>query len=572
VNAEAIVRKYYRVITASPANIATSAILVITLILTYSILLTVPILDVVKLAKTVKLYSLEVLLFIATLSPLVKTRVFNFRRLLNLALVTLLAVLPAELILGRVRGLVGVGLSVGSGFLTYILVAFYRVPLAVATSIASTTLAVALGNALTSLSLSYKIITVAFLASVASSTVGAVSIYIVEKAGWKRGISPIRAIRAFTKAWILGDREALEDLIRSYGVSDRVSVKAIVIFRESGNPIALVYPSFHFGPFRSIGSARFPYLLEERLSPAIDVLTFHTPGSHERNIATYAQSLEIARAVAATVSSYSPLVARIGLCRPQVIREDEWELYVIRGPTLLVGYLTNIARGNDDLPYSLWELAEKIQIRSKSLNLVAIVDSHSAKGEKVESDEALRSLIQKLEDLGSCTEEEFYLGYGEVSGVACRELCSDKVKVVTFRYSDGTRYALVYVYGNNMSMETRNKILSLLRERGITEPLVVTPDDHSCAASFKEKPYHIISDCQHLYEAVLEALREAVESESPAKYVTLEHIFSNVELTGDNIWRLTQLVDSLGGLSAQLLTATLVVANVVIPATLLLVI
>lgn len=571
VNAEAIVGKYYRIITASPAKATTSIILVIALVLTYSVLLELPTLDVTRLATLIKLYTLEALFFVATLSPLVRTRVFNARRLLNLAFLTLLVVLPAELILGRLRGLTGVGLSAGSGLLTYILVAFYRVPVAIATSIVSTTLAVTLANAIASLSISYEVFTTAFLVSIASSVAGSASIYVIERAGWKRGVSPIKAIRAFAKTWVLGDREALEDLIRSYGVSDKVSVKAVVIFRESGNPVALVYPGLHFGPFRSVGSARFPYLLEERLSPAIDSLVFHTPGSHERNIATYAQSLEIARSVAASISSYSPLIARMNLCRPQVIREGGWELYVIRGPTLLVGYLTNTERGNDDLPYSLWELVERFQAESRPLNLAAIADSHSAKGERVENIEELYSTIQKLQNLGSCAEEEFYLGYGEVSGVECRELCSDRVKVLTFRYGDGARYALVYVYGNNMSIETRNRIVSLLRERGIREPLVVTPDDHSCAASFKEKPYHVVSDCQHLYEAVLEALEAAIENESPAKYITIEHIFANVELAGDNIWRLTQLVDSLGGLSAQLFIVTLTITNLLIPVALLLV-
>jgi putative membrane protein len=570
VNTEAIVGRYYRIITTSPTRVTTSIAFVIVLILIYSTLLTLPTLDLARLVEAVELYSLEVLLFVATLSPLIRTRVFNIRRLLNLTFVTLLAVLPAELILGRFGGLAGMGLSTGSGFLTYILVAFLRVPVAVAVSTASTTLATTLGRAIVSLSLPYEVLATALLASTISSVTGITSIFIIERCGWRRGVSPIKAIRAFTRAWILGDREALEELFRNYGVSSRVSVKVVVFFRETGNPVALVYPGFHFGPFRSIGSARFPYLLEERLGPAIDSLIFHTPGSHERNIATYTQSLEIAGAVAATISSYSPLIARMGLCRPQVVRENGWELYVIRGPTLLIGYLTNIERGNDDLPYSLWKLGEDIQAESKSLNLVAVADSHSAKGERVGESEIPHSLTQKLQNLSSCNEEGFYLGYGETSGVMCRELCSDRVKVATLRYSDGTRYAIVYVYGNNMSAETREKIVALLRERGIEEPLVVTPDDHSCAASFKEKPYHVVSDCEYLYQAILKALDDAVESEAPARYVTLEHIFSDVELAGDSVWKLTQLVDSLGKLTARLLVVTLITTGIVIPAALLL--
>jgi len=115
VNTEAIVGRYYRIITASPTRVTTSIAFVIVLILVYSTLLTLPTLDATRLVEAVELYSLEVLLFVATLSPLIRTRIFNARRLLNLTFVTLLAILPAELILGRFGGLAGVGLSTGSG-------------------------------------------------------------------------------------------------------------------------------------------------------------------------------------------------------------------------------------------------------------------------------------------------------------------------------------------------------------------------------------------------------------------------------------------------------------------------
>ena len=45
-----------------------------------------------------------------------------------------------------------------------------------------------------------------------------------------------------------------------------------------------VFPTTHFGPFRSIGSSRFIYRLEDVLGSRYQLLVFHTPESHDRNL------------------------------------------------------------------------------------------------------------------------------------------------------------------------------------------------------------------------------------------------------------------------------------------------
>ncbi|MEM1623768.1 MAG: DUF2070 family protein [Sulfolobales archaeon] len=559
-DAESIVNKYYRLITLTPSRKTTSLLLLAFVLTIYAFATAFPAADLGKYAEELFFYSVESLLFMLLLMPLRRSRIFNFKRMVNFISAVLLMVLPAETILTRLGGLKGSGLSVSSGLLAFVFIGLYEFGTAIALSVLPTVPVLLIGI----LGLGYDpydfTISVTSI-SMASLAIGILALYSIEYSGRSRGVSPLSSARAFMKTWLTGDHGYLEELIRSLGVTDRVTIKVLVLKRELGEPIALVFPDIHFGPFRNVGSSRFPYVLEDSLEPNMEAFVFHTPGSHERNVATFSESREIARAVASSISSYYGQLSDYGICKPSVLREGEWEVFVFRGSTTAVLFLTNVARGNDDLPYGIWRKVEEILGTNRKLNLVAVVDSHAAKGPPVRDVGELNTIIEKLSDIDRCSEEDVYVGYGEAVGTGCRELCYDKVKVITFRFSDGERYVIVYIYGNNIDIQTRSNIVNLMKRMGYKEALVVTPDDHSCAASFKEKPYYVVSDCPGLYEAVVKAVEKAVENEAGARYVTIEHVFHNVELAGDNIWKLTSLIEDLGKKALRSLLITIAVVN-----------
>ncbi|MEM4927899.1 MAG: DUF2070 family protein [Sulfolobales archaeon] len=559
-DAEGIVNKYYRLITLTPSRKTTSLLLLVSILTFYTFVTTFPAVNLGKYAEGFFFYSIESLLFMLLLVPLRRSRIFNLKRMVNFVSAVLLMVLPAEIVLTRLGGLRGVGLSVSPGILVFVFIGLYEFGTAVALSALPTLLVLLIGT----LGLGYNPynFTISVISmSMASLVIGILALYSIEYFGRSRGVSPLSSARAFMKTWLTGDHGYLEELIRSLGVTDRVIIKALVFKRELGEPIALVFPDIHFGPFRNVGSSRFPYVLEDSLEPGMEAFIFHTPGSHERNVATFSESREIARAAASSISSYYGQLSDYGMCKPTVLREGEWEALVFRGPTAVVLFLTNVARGNDDLPYGIWRKAEEVLGANRKLNLVAVVDSHAAKGPPVRDVSELNTIIEKLNDIDRCSEENVYVGYGEAVGTGCRELCYDKVKAITFRFSDGERYIIVYIYGNNVDIQTRNNIVNLMKQMGFKEPLVVTPDDHSCAASFKEKPYYVVSDCPGLYEAVVKAVEKAVENEARARYVTIDHVFHNVELAGHNIWRLTSLIEDLGKKTLRSLLVTIAVVN-----------
>lgn len=559
-DAENVVSKYYRLITFSPGKQLIAIALLAIVLVIYSLLVTVPASNVLEYIKNLSLYLTESLVLIALLSPLRLTRILNLRRITNFTTAILLLTLPAEVVLSRLGNINGLGLAAASGLSLLVFSAFYKVLTAVLISLGISIIAPICGIVISGRDVG-ALITAILSASFISLSVGLVALATIEHLGKKRGISPLSSLRAFMRAWLIGEQDLLENLMLDLGTTDKVEVKTVILKREEGEPIALVFPSFHFGPFRSLGSARFPYLLEDSLEPSMRVFVFHTPCSHERNIATSSRSLEIARSVASSIASYYTQIAEHRMCRPLVLRKGEWEIFTLRGPTMMVSFLTNIVKGNDDLPYSVWEKAKEVLDGKPQLNLVAIADTHALKGPPYEDVNEFSHIIESLRNSEECSVEELYVGYGEVEGVRCPELCYNKVKVLTFRFGED-RYVLVYLYGNNVDPLTREKIVSQLRDLGYKEPVLVTPDDHSCAASFKTKPYFVVADCPYLYDAVAEAVKKASENESRASYVTLEHIFHDVELAGNNIWRLTEMIDDLGKVAARVIVAVIILTNI----------
>ncbi len=560
VDAESAVSRYYRLLTIAPGKRATSLILLAVVLTVYALATSLPAKSLEVYAESASLYALEALLLVLLLMPLRRTRVFNLKRLVNLATSLLLVTLPTEVVLSRLGDLRGVGISAGSGLAFFILSGISGLGIALPFSVLPAILVPLVGG----LALGYepqRLLSSAVFLSLASLAVGALSLYSIERLGRNRGVSPLGSARAFLKTWLTGDHKHLEEMMRSLGVTDRVRVGVLVFRREQDKPVALVFPDIHFGPFRNVGSARFPYFLEESLGHTVEAFVFHTPGSHERNLTTSSESYEKARAVASSIVSYYGQLVGYGMCRPSVLRDGEWEAYVLRGPTASVCFLTNTLRGSDDLPHGVWRKVEEAFGERRGLNLVVAVDSHSAKGPRIGSEEELSGLVEKLRGADECREEEVYVGYGEAVGTGCRELCHDKVKALTIRFSDGERYAIVYLYGNNVDIRAREEIVSRLERMGYKNPLVVTPDDHSCAATFKEKPYYVVSDCPSLYEAIARAVERAAESETRADYVTIEHVFHDAELAGQNLWKLASLIDDLGGTALRLFLAVSVSVN-----------
>jgi len=514
-----------------------------------------------SVAQSVSQYSILGVTLPLMYSILIATRVFNLKRVVGLSGVMFLASLPAEVVMYRLTGLKGTGILASSGLAFVILNGFYHPALSLAVSAAPPLVAFKVVNELFGRPLTPPLLVASITSVALSLTAGSLYLVYVEVAGRELGYSPVKIMRAFLKTWFTGNPVKFEDALNSYAVEGDLRVKVVAIAREGAEPVMLVFPTVHYGPFRNVGSARFIYHLQERFEPSVKALVFHTAGSHEHNLVSSESSEELAKVIRNSVNNYFAVSAKLGMCKPYRVRSrDGWEVFTLNGPTFVAMFFTNRGRGNDDLPYELWEVAEQQPVPL----LIAVADSHSFRGPKVVDVGELMEPLKEALGRYSCVKgEEFYVGYGEgkASLTECRGLCSDVVKALSIRFRDGSRYGLVYIYGNNMDGGYREELESRVRSLGYVDVEVVTPDDHSCAASFKESPYDVVSRCGSLTRAVAEAAFEAMASEVRAYYSTMEVVVKGVRYVGSKIYDMLSGLEVIGRRAEELLIALALAVN-----------
>ncbi len=512
---------------------------------------------------SIEQYFILGLMLVAVFLFLSVTKVFTFKRIVGLSMAMFVASTPAELIFYRLTGFKGTGLLAGTGLVYTFLSALYGMVVSIALATVPPFLAFYIVNEVVmGRSLPSSVFLGALITELISLLAGILYLSYFEASGRLAfGCSPMRMIRAFLRTWFTGDPKALEDAFEENAVTSDLKVRTLVLWREGGEPVALVFPTLHYGLFRDVGSARFIYHLEEVLEPKVRVLTFHTAGSHEHNLVSSEDSRRVARLVGdALLEQMVRGSERLRLCRPFRARvEGGWEAFVVNGPTALAMIVVNKEVGNDDLTSKLWD---RVVRDPRAPIFTAIADSHSFKGDRVDYVETLEPLVSEVFRRYSCLEgEEFLAGFAEATlDAPCRCVCSPKVKALTLNFG-GDRYALVYIYGNNMEGGYRLKLESLVKSMGFKDAEIVTPDDHSCAASFKEAPYDVVSENPALTKAVLEAVREASSNELRATYSTYDVIVRGVKFVGDLIFKLTDQLGKFGKRAERLVIPLVLVSN-----------
>ncbi len=500
-------------------------------------------------------------------STLMVTRVFNPKRVIGLVLVSLTVTLPAEIVVYRLSGLRGASAIASAGFTASVLTAFHNPLLAFALAVSGSVLAFEVAN----YGIAYDVNTV-IAALTASVAMGIAYLLVIEARGRGMGYSPLKAVRAFLKVWFTRSTKDFEKFFGEHGETTSVKVHSLIL--EAGDKrILLAFPSIHYGPLWHVGSASFIYhLMESAGRRGMDALAFHTPGSHEHNLVSERESRELAAEIAADAERVARENAPVIVCEPFIARAPGgWEAFVIPTETVSIAIIEN-RNGNDDLPHQLWDIAEEAIGKSDSVAL-ALADAHSRVGRKVVYPEPLKPLINEVVNGLNCSSgvREVMAGVGEARvGGVCRGLCKDVVKVLTLVFG-GRRYVLVYVFGNNMMREAHERLEEVAKEASGAEAVViVTPDDHSCAASVRETPYDSVWPCKALEKAVAEAVRKAVSSEGPARIKTFTGVYEPYTIMGDGVWRMMGTLDRLGRVAEVGIFALALASNVVAPAIMLL--
>jgi putative membrane protein len=555
-DSEYIVRKYYRRLFLLPK---TYVILTTYLLITTSVAVVevVPSKDVLTYFENILNYLKGATTFLILNLVMMKSKTLNVKRVLGLTTVLTATFSVAEVVFTKLLGVKGLGILASSGLSYIVLPAFLTYIRALTASIIPQLITYLVLNNVSVVDV-IPYITNAVVVQTLTLTAALVTLTAIEFKGRSTlGIKPLSLMNAFIGSWFSNDPKPIEYEFMKYSESKEVLLRFVMFKPSNGDDILLVFPTIHFGPFRNIGSSRFIYRLEDALGNRYHLLIFHTPGSHERNLVSSEDVEELVKYVNNYVDGLVNIVVGVKPCKPYVVRTDGWEAYVIPFQTGLITFVKNLDRGCDDLPYEVWEL-----LNSSNTYVNALVDTHSSKGSNDYDLNVFKGLTSEVLNNYRCDDVvDFQVGYSEgYLSSMCRGVCYGKVKALVMSFNN-SKHVLIYIYGNNMDLNFRKLLTSEVSKLGFDYVEVVTPDDHSCAASFKESPYDIVSYSEDLLNVVKDVVVSATNNLSSATIHTADIVVKNVKLFGNKVWDMVRGLDILGRLVIKYLPITILTMN-----------
>jgi len=351
---------------------------------------------------------------------------------------------------------------------------------------------------------------------------------------------------AWMKFMFTGNGEELEEVLDSVG-EDRVLNARILLFDREEDGIAIIVPTIHFGPYRTIGSTYLPYAIEHQLEKySVKAFVLHGAGSHELNLTKRECGTDIVARLVQTVTElklnpsngaelfYEPFRVYDSLREAMCLQTESTTFVIISSPVI----------GGDDLPYELQEETEKIA-KLYGFRDAAIVDAHNVQGSRELRYKVFEPLIKAALSKRSTVCSELRVGYGEDSVTEyVRGLCNRKVKALAIECNKNL-YALIYLYGNNAATGVRESLRRAALEKGFKDAELITLDDHSCAGVVFDVPYHAVELSTALVKAVDGALTKALQNLKTA-VAKVQHLTFKARVASTKIFELIEVATDIG--------------------------
>ncbi|RLG88375.1 MAG: hypothetical protein DRO15_03005 [Thermoprotei archaeon] len=388
-------------------------------------------------------------------------------------------------------------------------------------------------------------------------------VYIILTAhmGKTHGFNPFKLARGFLNVWLGGSPRVMDHIFESKSIERYVDVFIMRIDREDKKSILLIAPQIHFGPMRDVGSSAFPYIIEkEGARKGVITLAFHTPGTHDMNLSSKIEALRCARIC---VEEGLRGIATESFFKPQRHRYKHLESFTLYTNKSCLAIVLSPEKGGDDMPAELWEFTRDIAKKTLYKNIV-IIDAHNFQGPRnFASIDDIKKLITHASLSVSEECNDIAVGYGESRVWMYSEgLCNDVVKAICIR-CNGKDYVIIYIYGNNIIPNGRERIRREMLKLGFEDCEVVTPDDHTCAATSVESTYVAVKPSMHLIEAIKKAAIISKNDLASAKIMT-KLIKIKAKIVGPAVWDMLVLLDKVGNFVLRTWIPFLIISQVML--------
>jgi putative membrane protein len=333
----------------------------------------------------------------------------------------------------------------------------------------------------------------------------------------------------------------------------------------------MAVPAFHPGPFKNVGSSLFPSMVQDALKEKLQCIISapHGLSGHSLDLSSQAQNHKVIDSILDSVdfpfseSRATPLI--------RVVKNGARASCQMFGTCALVT-LTLAPETMEDLPEAL-NSAIVSEAKKRGVSLALIIDAHNSIDGPFNLEKMVDPLrmaaVASLDKTSERQQRPFLVGastlvpedFGVEEGMGPGGISIIVTKV------GAQEAAYVTIDGNNMISGLRERILSALRELGITEGEILTTDTHAVnGVVLTPRGYHPVGEAMNqakLIECVREAATKALNNLEPAKVSWHKETVPNVKVIGEKqIEALCALTDKTAKLAKKLATTLFPVTGI----------
>jgi len=350
------------------------------------------------------------------------------------------------------------------------------------------------------------------------------------------GIPAIEMFKAFLANWTEDLEQPLEKILEQLSEEHEVRVSMIAFRTGERMKAAIIVPCIHPGPFKNIGSSSIPSAIQEVLEKKLGCVVSvpHGISGHQLDLASQSQNQKVLNKILGTAefnsfSSYAtPFLST---------KEDGATVgcQILGGCALLT--LTLAPETMEDLPLELNEMITQ-EAKKNGLTAAVAIDAHNSIQGPFNPEKAIgpikKAVSTVLRKTSSANRSSFEVGAAKVcpSDFGLEEGMGPGGIVVVIVKVDHQGTAYVTIDGNNMISGLRDKILSSLKELGVSGGEILTTDTHIVnAVVMADRGYYPLGEkidqdrlIEYIKKAAAEALTNLESSEASWRQEDIEGV------------------------------------------------
>ncbi len=350
------------------------------------------------------------------------------------------------------------------------------------------------------------------------------------------GIKSTEAFNLFMEHW-MGESDRLEELFDRIGESVKTWVGAVRFFRSSGEPINIVVPYIHFGPFGSLGGSRYSAELAELLTKEGfgQTVVLHSTTTHDFNPVSRDELKVITETTKSLLSEMEPDSEELSI---EVVKSGSATLHVIDDGRSAIFGITRAPDTTEDADFGFGESLMNLMERFRDQAIV--FDEHNCDTGKVLSYTVghryywdCRSALERYASLieeNRVIKTRFKVGFGHTN-VTGHNIGSAGIKTLVFELMDGAgrkkgakrskrklkKVAFIVIDANGITPGFRRTVIERVKERfGFDLVELISTDTHEVNAVRGVINPITESQLDILYPAIETSLNDALHDMLPA--------------------------------------------------------